>query len=236
MHSLRVRIGRTKIQETRWLSASAVLCNLAPGAGRSMAVVLTVGQTMQSATEVLSYFGSLVSGIARSNAAHNSIAIMLHVVSMGMISKSLKGRMGISACKAMEWRSSTAMTCMSVRQQGVSLSSAITAGHAVGTISHAISLDTPSGVLPHNSATKHDQSIIIRGFGFGYASISLSLRLGISGAEASSWTSHTVLWAKPASSLAASTRVCVRHFSESFDAENLGVEWIWMKRRKQFVA
>ena len=210
MHSLRVRIGRTKIQETRWLSASAVLCNLAPGAGRSMAVVLTVGQTMQSATEVLSYFGSLVFGIARSNAAHNSIAIMLHVVSMGMIGKSLKGRMGISACKAMEWRSSTAMTCMSVRQQGVSLSSVITAGHAVGTISHAISLDAPSGLLlPHNSATKHDQSMIIRGFGFGYASISLSLRLGISGAEATSWTSHTVLWARPASSLAVSTRVCV---------------------------
>jgi hypothetical protein len=209
MHSLRVRIGRTKSQETRWLSTSAVLCNLATGSGLTLAVVLTVGQTVQSATEVFSYFGSLISGLAKSNAAHNSIAIMLHVVSMDMIGNSLKGRMGVSACEAMEWRSSTAMTCMSVRQQGVSLSSVITAGHAVGTISHAISLDTPTGVLPHNSATKLDQSMIIRGFGFGYASISLSLRLGISGAEASSWTSHTVLWAKPASSLAASTRVCV---------------------------
>ena len=210
MQSLRVRMGGTQIPETRWLSATAVLCRLANGAGRSMAVVMTVGQAVHSATELSSYFRPMISGTTKSNTAQSNIALTLEVTSRGLRRNSVTGRIGVSSCEAMEWLSSTTITCMPVMQRGVSLSSVITAGHAAGTMSHAVSFDAPVGILLlNNAASKHDPWMVIHGVGFGRTGTSLGLRLGISAAAASSWGSDTALRTKSVLSLASSTSICV---------------------------
>ena len=191
--SIGVRIGHSSAESSIWASDSAVQGRVAAGLRQSMSMLITIAQTVASATEAISY-PSL--GIQRADTANTAEkrggatllvssfpAVLLQQPCLGM-------RVGNSACESMEWASETAVICKTAHGAGTSLRLILTSGAGAATLSSAVSFDSYVALLSMTngmSAQTHD--LLISVLRVRANSFSSTFRIGFSDCEQTSWVS-----------------------------------------------
>eukprot|EP00961_Rhodomonas_salina_P014656 196548-Rhodomonas_salina.1 len=110
--SARVRVGVSGCEGSEWVSATSVLCLAASGLSGTMRVGMSVGIRSGSASAVVSYDRTFVSGVSVSNRRKvGSAPVILVGSGFGGRAYSAAGRMAETGCKASEWFSETSLRC-----------------------------------------------------------------------------------------------------------------------------
>ena len=166
-------------------------------------MVMTVGASGGSASEAwtIEVGGlSLVRNVTQraNRAGTGSTSVTVHGVGLGLVMYTGEGRAGQTGCEATEWESQTAVRCQVGAGARGSRRAVVTAGHRVGSLSRALSLDTSvlSQVSSGNRAGTGSASVTIQGMGLGATMLTLQARAGETGCESSGWKSDTSVQCK----------------------------------------
>jgi len=107
--SAKSSIGSTDCEFSEWMSDTAVACRVSYSwSGLSRSIVMTAGIRADTSTETFSFDGALLQSLA----GHRSLASMEDMVTMigselGVMGLTDKARVGVTACEATEWKSTT---------------------------------------------------------------------------------------------------------------------------------
>lgn len=134
--------------------------------------------------------------IARSNAGRTvSIAFIARGTGLGVFNVCPVVETGKSSCESSNWRSDTSVMCFLPMGQahGRSLRLLLTAGSAVGTLTHTFSYDHAilNGDLSiaNTAPMKLDKTLVMSGLFPSLGASSIATRLGSSQCQASQWIS-----------------------------------------------
>jgi hypothetical protein len=139
------RSGKSSALSTAWQSGTSISCKGASGIGKSLLMSLTVGSSVSSITEFISYLSSSVSSISPPNLASTGLEeIATSGNYFGTSTYCNSGRFGYSGAGSSNWISDTSILCHSVVGVGSGFQVSVTAGAAFGTLFSAVSYDVPS--------------------------------------------------------------------------------------------
>jgi hypothetical protein len=141
----RAREGHTGCEATEWESETSARCLVTHGARGARRVTMTVGQRGDSVTQGWSLDVGASSMMGRQNrAGTGSASVTVHGASMGLVTYTGRAREGHTGCEATEWESVTAIRCLVSHGVLGTRRLILTAGQAIGSITQAWSMDSPS--------------------------------------------------------------------------------------------
>ena len=217
-----LRGGETALESSGWTSESSVLCRLSTGFMGSHRLVISVATKADSATQLFSFDSAQLSRVACRNVTYWTVAngpatgsTSICIVGSSMSSShSVRARVSSSAAEASAWISTSSIQCMRVQGTAASSSMIVTSGYQPGTLSVAISFDSPV-LLPANNivagnrpSTGYVPVSLSRGL-FSTSSSSEQARIGQTSCEASPWTSVTSICCKTSRGRGASLQVSI---------------------------
>ena len=112
--TIRVSIGGTSTQASKWLSASTLACKSAPGSGHSKTLILTAGRTLlgESTSVMLSYDVNMISHVRSANLVnHHRTNVSVYGLHRPFVQKqSLAARLVGTAAAESAWISDTSIS------------------------------------------------------------------------------------------------------------------------------
>jgi hypothetical protein len=197
--SIGARNGFTNFLMSSWLSDTSLLCRLASSLHSSTRLVMTVGSTKDSLTNVMSQDLIVMSSVGRDNSPKTgSVSISVIGSQFGGTTTSSPLRQHISRCEASIWRSDSSVVCKTTSGLVFALLSParliLSVGDRVGSSSSLFSIyasQLSSTKASNGAVIGIRDSITVSGSQFGIASFCASLRFGLTNCEASVWFSDT---------------------------------------------
>jgi DNA-directed RNA polymerase subunit H (RpoH/RPB5) len=207
--SANARAGQTATEATRWESGTSVLCLLAGSGMRgTRPIQLTAGLKTGSLTSSLSFDAMGWRMTARANGAGTgSTSLAVLVVKIGVVAYTSSVGQGHTGCQHTDWRSATSIICKVARGISGTHSVSVTAGEIAGSLSEAYSVDRASGLiaaLGRNQGFKASAPLHMLGAGLGVTMFTDKVRIGVTGCEATAWTSVSSLACSMAPSVSGS--------------------------------
>jgi hypothetical protein len=201
--SARTRVGMTGGESSGWLSSTAMACKTSPSLPGTLRVAITVGRTLSSGTEAVSYdsgnLGERVLAGESTNAGLTAGSLVASVSgSMLAGGHTWAVRMGGSGARATDWMSATQMVCrMAAGAVGRSLRLVVTGGSAMGTGTELMSYEAAvaQAVRRGNAPATGSVSLSVFGSAFaGAAQLSPASRFSSSVSEQTLWMSDSALY------------------------------------------
>jgi hypothetical protein len=225
--------GRTQCESTVWVSNTFLKCKSVSGIGASMEAGITVARQRHTFSESISFdTGHILQTLSVRNHPDQLVTVTMKGSSLGLYAATPSSRIGQSHSITTVWTSDTSVACYFSPKYGSSMSTAITAGVLVQSISQIYSYDGPSvhdpmytvivqliqtvafrvgmsnfPTLPSAHTTvSQTGSMFVVGSAFGGPSSSNSIRVGLTAAATTSWLSATHLRCKVMAGTHASSR------------------------------
>ncbi|EKX32940.1 hypothetical protein GUITHDRAFT_148260 [Guillardia theta CCMP2712] len=197
VYSAHARSGVSSSEATDWESQTSVRCLVGSQSTRTAHMVLSVDASVGSRTEAYSTDLPTSSTLRLDNAPSTGAAyvVSLQGDNLGTSGRTAAGRTGLTACEASTWVSDSSLHCrVSAGAEG-SRRVTVTVEEAAGTRSEVYSWDKvlASSLLVRNQAGTGSSSLSIQGAHLATSSYTVQVRLGLTGCEATAWTSETAL-------------------------------------------
>ena len=199
------RAGGSACAVTYWMSNSHIVCKLAQGFGRYLAVVHTVALLAGTSKSVLSFDSHTLFDIRREavgrtfNLASASDRWLV-LVGAGFGASDISGstRVGGTCAESTSWNSATELSAR--HASGSSLGHSLVVSLATLSQSRAsvLSFDSPlvTAVYPYNMPARGNSNILVSGSAFGAADFTSAVRLGHTSCMFSAWTSESSITCK----------------------------------------
>ena len=201
------RLGGTACEATSWLSDSEVGCKVAAGSGDGLNALVTVANRIDVKATISNVF---TYDAPRSREDPNAIvladtnappiggsSVTLYGFNFRTSDRTLRVRLGETACEASEWQSDSSVICKTPTGIGAHHSVVLTLDDlSVGgknTRALAFSFDAPTltGTSRWNLPTTGSISVTVTGSNFGTNSWSAHTRIGRTATPALQWTSDS---------------------------------------------
>ena len=186
---------------TAWISDSSVRSLVPIGIGKNFGVVLSVGISAGSVTNVVSFVNPVVRSVLNNRSTLPSTATSTVSITgqhFGVSGHSVAIRLSQSACKTSIWSSHSSVTCKAPSGSGALKSAVTTSGLQHGQFSRAISYmgASVSSILSHSLASTGGLSLLVTGRNVGLSSYSPGIRIHASASLATLWISGSTSVAK----------------------------------------
>jgi hypothetical protein len=143
--SPKARIGGSACERTGWVSESSMFCKASRGIGKSLSAAVSVAVAMGTALHAATYDSPITSGVFPANSpAYGGRVSSVFGRNFASDDYSASSRVGGSACQLTEWASDSSVRCKTAGGGGGSRSMTLTVGQQVGSLTSAISYDSPS--------------------------------------------------------------------------------------------
>ena len=209
-----VRVGGSMSEATKWLSDSAILVKLTPGAGLALDATVTVAGLLATAVKGYTYDKASVSSPKPMNVpTSGAISITVHGFNFGATSWFISAatRLGGTANEASSWVSDSSVPCKAAAGTVRVASMVLTIERlSAATVSTSLSYDVPlvNGIAPGN-VPSNASAVMLVGTGLGQNDISAVGAAGGSAAEATSWLSDTSTAVRFSAGVGSTLRVVV---------------------------
>jgi hypothetical protein len=232
-YSMAARAGGTSMQQTAWVSDTAVTAKMPMGLGGTLRVMLTAGVQVGTLTEALSYDIPSLSSVtgAGDHPATGKTSTTVSGVDFGLFASTVGVRAGFTACESSGWVSDSSVVCKISAGVSRTLRLSVTAGVQVGTRTYAMSYKEPTltSVAVTNHATTGGSILTVSGANFGTVDVSVAARVGGTASISTWWKSDTGVTARVATGVASTLRVAMtagvqvgtREAAVSYDAPSL---------------
>eukprot|EP00286_Rhodomonas_abbreviata_P024601 CAMPEP_0181297044 /NCGR_PEP_ID=MMETSP1101-20121128/5026_1 /TAXON_ID=46948 /ORGANISM="Rhodomonas abbreviata, Strain Caron Lab Isolate" /LENGTH=505 /DNA_ID=CAMNT_0023401947 /DNA_START=215 /DNA_END=1732 /DNA_ORIENTATION=+ len=188
----RLRVGGTGCETTGWLADTAMVCLSSVGTVATRRIGITVGETVGSETDALSYDVMLSTTLMANVQSTGSVSVTVAGSGLGGMSFSAWARMGHSSCEASDWESDSSVRCLSSAGVRGTVRVGVTVGEALESMSESLSYAlTLSSLIQANAGTTGSVSVTVAGMGLGGMMQSIRRRVGQSSCEASEWVSDS---------------------------------------------
>ena len=195
-----VRLGQTSVEATEWESATTMRCMVTRGARGTRRVVVTAAYFQFSVTELFSVdAGSLSVTLGLNAGGTGSASVTVHGGSLGLVSYSAMGRLGLTGCEGTEWESDTSLRCMTGSWTRGTRQVMMTMGIRSESITHVFSVDTHHLAQVELSGGYNRVgylsagSITVHGSGMGSYLHTVHARSSLTGCESTVWDSDSAL-------------------------------------------
>jgi hypothetical protein len=200
--SLRVQIGVSAGESTRWVSQTSLLCQASSGTRGSISHVVTSGFTGGTITDILSYDAPSVLIAGPANLVWSQyLGISLLGTNFGQAGTTYRARLGSTAIVGMQlWKDDITVWCMVPRGVGRTQPISLTIHGKVGTVTETVSYLAPAVTSVWQGFTPDftkPMTFTVRGKGMGYTSYSSRMRLGHSACAANDWVSDSTMKCRP---------------------------------------
>eukprot|EP00961_Rhodomonas_salina_P175842 2370678-Rhodomonas_salina.1 len=192
--SISVRFEGSSGESTIWTSYSSVVVRSASGTGTSLSVLVTVGLSPSSTSNMLSFDTPVTSAFAVANRPSASYAVFFATgTAHGTADTTTQGRDMHTALHQTLWMSDTATRCNSQGIISAMQSFQITVNGNFASVTECLSTDIPKmSSAPHsNSPTTGSGQVLVVGKGFGLFDFSITSRLAGTACEITRWTSDS---------------------------------------------
>jgi hypothetical protein len=192
--SATVSSGGTASELTVWASDTSLLSMMCAGQSGSRRLVLSAGMAVGSVSGAVSTDGeSLSVHAARNRGSTGSASVTVYGAGLGLVDYSGSASAGGSMCERTTWESGSTVRSHAGLGMAESLRTRFTVGAKAGsmTSSHSFDRSLVSGIARGNGVATGSASVTLRGADFGLASWSSRPRHGVTGCEATLWTSDS---------------------------------------------
>jgi len=195
--SAAVRLGKTQIEATQWISDTFVHGLVGSGMRSTLQLSVTVGALVGSTSQLVSFSTPALSGSEVANLRLGvASAVTVNGIELARWDASVNGRVGGSACEATAWLSMTSVGCKFARGTAATMSVSFTVGQQAGSTSGVVSYDTSliDSVISwssYNFGMNASAVVTVGGQGFSSADTSSFSAVGRTSVEASTWISDS---------------------------------------------
>ena len=185
-----ISIGASSCLSSSWSTSTSVTCTVRAGAGTSIAIISTLGDTAGTRLSAFSYDSPAVSSFDANMPTTAAAILSLYGFNFGVTDGSMTAKIGSTMCRSDVWVSTTLLQCVTPAAAGSALSLVVlNSADAGSTRSAAITFDAPVVTFldPINSPLCTSTSITLQGFNFAASDLTPSAKLG------SSWCGACVM-------------------------------------------
>jgi len=199
--SPRARLGGTACESTAWVSATALRCAAASGAGQARPAAVTASGLAGSLAAAAAYEAPALEPRAARGIEAGDL-LVLEGAAGGGVAYTARGRVGGTACESSVWASSSALQCKVPRGSGAALPAVVTVASAAATAQRALTYSTPGVAallranLPAGGGADAPHMVMVGSR--RQTEFTAQARLGGTACEASAWVSSTALQCRAA--------------------------------------
>ena len=195
-HTIKSLVGSTSATISVWNADTALLCRISAGRQAGHIIIITSGGQVGTSRETLSYDAPIIKQLNRGNVKGNKnggTAISLLGVNFGHAQFSASASIGSTASVGeFRWKNDKSVQCLVPQGSGQSKSIALTIGLIFGTLTDAVSYESPIVSTTRWLAYENTHfSVSLTGLSLGLPYLSGAIRSGGTSCHASAWLSSS---------------------------------------------